>query len=348
MQNSNYKILILYFFFFFLLNLTYGFNDSPEFNAEEEKHQIQELYQRVTPAYMEEIIDNLDLLFDSYVFSDILKDPPKPYEEERLINYSEKFHEIKTNEERPFYEFYRDVKKALSFFRDSNLNINGGKVPLNNEMVNFIDYRICLPFKFYLDYEKNQEVKMFIKEYPECSKYYDEPVRKFIREHEKIFIEKINGTDAFEYLQNFGTEFYKYKNPNSYFNTIIGSIHDNYLSNIPLSQEELKSMKLHFSNKETLETHFHIIKMANIAKENKWKLQNLDNKKTIKEEILDKNNNFFSENNNEEIIWQFQTENGELKCFVDMVNHLNVLFINSFYIEDIFFTYTTIYINALN
>ena len=117
MQRNNYKILILYFSFFFLLNSAYGFEDNQEFNAEEDNNQIQELYQKVSPSYMEEIIDNLDLLFDSYVFSDILKDPPNPYEDQRLANYSEKFHEIKTNEERPFYEFYRDVKKALSFFR---------------------------------------------------------------------------------------------------------------------------------------------------------------------------------------------------------------------------------------
>ena len=82
------------------------------------------------------------------------------------------FEGIETNVNRPFYEFYRDFKKALAVVGDENFDILGGDIPLNtslDETIHFGDYHICLPFQLYIDYNDSQEAKIFIKEYPDCS-----------------------------------------------------------------------------------------------------------------------------------------------------------------------------------
>ena len=134
----------------------------------------------------------------------------KIYENSK-VDLLEGFNSISTDENRPFYEFYRDIKTALGKSRDGSLDILGGKVFLGNEEIKFEEYIICLPFKLYLDYDENNEVKMYMKEFPECSKYYDESVRTAIQKNLNKPIDYINGTDSFEFIMNHGRELYNMK-----------------------------------------------------------------------------------------------------------------------------------------
>ena len=113
---------------------------------------------------MNEVIQNIISLVDTFVFSDILKNPPKPYNEDK-INIISELKKLIVNQNKPFYEFYRDIKMALSKTRDANLDILGGQVPLSKGLYNFEDYKMCLPFRFDLDYNDRKEIKIFIKEY---------------------------------------------------------------------------------------------------------------------------------------------------------------------------------------
>ena len=152
---------------------------------------------------------------------------------------------------------------------------------------------------------------MYIKEYPKCSKYYDQGLINNITALENVPVLEINGQNAFDFIQEFGREFYKYKNPDSDFSINIDIINDDKLVFIPLSLEELNHMDLLFNNNETLNTKFYIIKEAEESKE----------------EINE-------EKNEANITWDYETEGGELKCRLDKTNNLNVLFFNSFYVEE--------------
>ena len=137
---------------------------------EDERLPISELYQEVTPDYMKDVITNIKSLLGSFVFSDILKKPPEPYYKDTVDIISE-FDNITINQNRAFYEFYRDIKTLLSRTRDANLDILGGKLTLGKGTYNFEDYRMCLPFAFYIDNKNNTGIKMYIKEFEFCSKY---------------------------------------------------------------------------------------------------------------------------------------------------------------------------------
>ena len=254
---------------------------------------------------MKDVITNIKTLLGSFIFADILKEPPEPYEND-TVDIISSFDNITINQNRPFYEFYRDIKMTLSRTRDANLDILGGKVPLGKDTYNFEDYRMCLPFTFYLDNKNNTEVKMYIKEYEFCSKYFDSNVIKTIKELENVPLEKINGSDPFDFVNKFSEEFYNLKNRDAQFANMIDVIPDNTLVYQPLTPYQLNYIKLEFNNKKELVTHYHVIKE---------KVDNEENKQTSN------------------LNWNITSEKGEIKCRVDTTNNLNVLFLGSLFID---------------
>ena len=292
------NFFILYLICCLSLNSVLAILPTPEDFTKDVNNPIPELYEKVSPEYMREVLGNVTTIFDSYVFSDILKSPPYPYNDTK-VNISEEFSKIDISVERPFYEFYRDFRKALSASRDANIEIIGDILPLN-ETIKFLEYRYCLPFQFYVDYSDNGKVNLFIKEYPTCSQFYDNTTRNFIIEHKNIPVETINGIDSFEYIQNYGNETYKFKNPDSQFSIFIEHIHDNNFIYVPLSIEELNSVNLSFGPSDTLNTYFHIIKDSNKTNE--------------------KDEHKYSTENSNNIDWKYISENGEIKCLVDYEN----------------------------
>ena len=294
------KLLLLYLAFFSFLSPALSLYEGSESFTDEDP--MKDLYVNVPPDYMKNVISNLTSLLNNYVFSDILQKPIEPYTDIK-VDMSKIFDNIDTSKERPFYEFYRDLKIALSASHDANLDITGGLAHLGDEILRFREYKQCLPFKFYVDYKDTKEAKLFIKEYETCSQYYDENTRKSIKDHENKHLTAINGTDPFDYLQNFGTEFYKFKNPETQFSIIIDSIHDNFLGFTPLSLDNLKPFNLTFVDGTSLETKFNI----------------------YTKEFQEK-----KEQANGNVTWNYTSKGGEIKCKVDSTNKLNVLFIKNF------------------
>ena len=308
------KNFFLYLAFFFLVNSALALNEGPEYLKEEDTdtEPVTELYKNVSPDYMKGVINDLISLSESYVFSDIMKAPPEPYNESG-IDIKEELENITTDELRPFYEFYRDVKKTFSKFRDSNFEILGQNITLDGINVNFEDYRICLPFKFYIDKKEDDDInKIYIKEYPECSKYFNGSDVELIREANGSSVKSINGKDPFEFIKNFASDFYDMKNPNSGFALNIDSLHDTYLNYVPILPKELNTMTLIFDNDETLNTHYHVLKEPEEETEKENKVKNAEN----------------------DIPWDIISENKEIRCRVDKEKELNVLFMNSLLLEE--------------
>jgi hypothetical protein len=148
-----------------------------------------------------------------------------------------------------------------------------------------------------------------MKEYPECSKYYEESVRMTIQQNLNKPIEYINGTDPFEFMMNHARDIYNMKNPESQFNNILKFFYYNELIFTPLPLEKINNIKLVFNDSESLETHFHI---------NRGPILNNPNPES---------------NDNEEIPWNITSTNGEVKCRVDEKNQLNVLLINGLILD---------------
>ena len=317
-------------------------------NEENDPNSIEELNAKVNSTYMNNVISNLKSVMDAYVYLDISKNPPDQ-EYYIPVNILDELGKIEISNERPFYDFYRDIRRALNKMRDYHLDIVGTDISFGKEIIKFSQYSLCLPFKLHLDYEKNKEVKIYIDEYKECSSYYEKETLDFIKSHLNISLDKIEEKDAFEYIQKFGNEFYEIKNPHAHFSFYIRNFHNFYLNKIPLLQNEIDSITFSFSDGKELKLKYHIIKPANVFDENEKKLINIkefdkyfsnynknENKNIfeIKNEFLKSKNlykNNYSETKNEQIKWYYESQNGELKCRVDEENKLNIFYQSSFH-----------------
>ena len=162
---------------------------------------LSELYENLSSKAMNEIIDASIQALEAYVYSDIILNPPNDTLYPK-VNITKELLNITTSEDRAFYDFYRDYKKTLNKIKDKNLMILPDTINLGEE-IHISQYQICLPFSLRMDYDENKEIRIFIKEYPDCSNYYNESERNWIKKHENIFLDKINGEDAFEFIQNF-------------------------------------------------------------------------------------------------------------------------------------------------
>ena len=338
--------------FFLILNcFSFSLNHNEPINLylQNKSNSIQELNETINSTYMDEVISDLKKIMDAYVYSDISKNPPEPNYHIK-INIEEELSKISTKNERPFYEFYRDVRKVLNNMRDYHLNIVGKDISFGKETIEFSKYSLCLPFKLVLDFDQNKEIKIFIKQYFECSSYYSSDILDFIKFHENVSLDKINNIDAFDYIQNFGKDFYEVKNPHAHFSYFIRNFHCFYLKQIPLTQNEIDSITLSFTDNKILTLNYHIIKPENIFNDiiinkeefsiffekqiSKHKDKNIFD---IKNEFL-KSKNLYNEVDNQlesdKIKWNYQSKNGELKCRVDEDNKLNIFSQNSFGFSD--------------
>ena len=191
------------------IKLTVKYNTNP----------IEDLYEIINETYAKEVISNLIAIIENnYIYNDIVKNPPEPEGLENYvhppINYSQALSAINIKD-RPFYDFYRDLRAALGVPRDLHFRIYGINTPSG---IKFNYMTACLPFSFYV-LKDNNEPKIYIKYYPECGVYFSEEIRNYVQELEKnkTAVETINDKDAFDYIQNWGRIYRGNKSPHAHF-----------------------------------------------------------------------------------------------------------------------------------
>ena len=283
MLNSMHKAFAITWIFCFFFCFT-----EEKLYLDFEDNSLSELYNSLDTVAMNEIIEASIQGLETYVYSDIILNPPNDTYFPK-VNITQELLNINISEGRPFYDFYRDYRKALNKIKDKNLLIFPVTINLGNE-IHISQYQICLPFSLRMDYDENKEIKIFIKEYSDCSKYYSESERAWIKGHENIFLDKINGEDAFEFIQNFGKEFYDTKNSHARFSYILRKIHIIPLYLVPFEIEEFSNFTFTFGNDDdTLKIDYHLMKPNTVFNEEESELVD-------KEEF----NDFFQSENEKE------------------------------------------------
>ena len=262
---------------------------------------LEKLYQLVNESYMENVISNFTSLLEGYVYLDITKNPPNGFHEK--IDLIEELKKINITTERPFYEFYRDIKRVISKVKDLHLQ----QIPNFND---FANYYACIPFSFYIDLDENNEYQLYMKNYLSCPPYADENITNFINRaiNEKIKISLINNEDPFDFLQNIGTEYFRLKNEHSYFSAIMAYISTFPLYIVPLNEEEL-NINITLFDGQSQNISFFIFNLPNLQKN--------PNSINLGDSNLD---------------WNYTSK--EFKCRVDEINHMNVFYQNTFIFGD--------------
>ena len=279
--------LILYIFFIIFISI--GANKI-----------LDIFYTPINSSYMEDIISNLTSIIEGYVYLDIAKNPPNSLHEK--VNLKEELNKINTTNDRPFYDFFRDIRKVFAKLKDIHL------IP-NSFFNSFSTFKACIPISFYINIDNNNEYQLYIKNNFICPfKYENEKISTFINKaiNDKVEISSINNVDPFDFIQNFGKEFLELKNEHAHFTAMMQNISYFYLYLFPLNESEL-TLTIKLSNGEEENITYFIFSLP---------------EEQIKFNVI----------KNGKLDWNYSL-NG-FKCRVDEVNKFNVFYQNTFLFEN--------------
>ena len=159
--------------------------------------KLDDLYFEVDSNYMNETITNIILLTEAYMYLDITQNPPNSFHSK--INLKDELKKINIEKPKPYYEFYREIKRVFAKLKDYHTMIfptkNSGEL-----------YCACIPFSFNIQLDENNKYQLYIKKDSKCPFNYTDPeLNQFIDDSikDKTFILSIHGKDHFDYIQNF-------------------------------------------------------------------------------------------------------------------------------------------------
>ena len=289
----------------------------------------ENLLEKINEFKCNSILENIiSILNKTYIYTDIVQNPPQP---KNFPDYFIKFNllnELKniSRNNRNKYDFYIDIMKVLGKLRDLHLSI----IAYDGwEYINFYFSYVYSPFKYLIKNDNNEnKPKVYMKIIDKMLNTYDENVQKFLRENENNPIKSINNSDPFDFIQNYGKEFYSCKNEHCSFVSKYVS-YGFYLFAMPLKKEYISKIKLVFDDEKNIEidfkykfaSQFDIEKNKNIFK-NEKKKSKIKIKKTLKSKQFETSN---------DISWDYyDTINDYFKCRVDKENKVNVFVQSSF------------------
>ena len=278
--------------------------------------------------YYETVIRSTIKIMKNYAYINILKSPPK-------VNGSDYFKKVdiiqdlenlkeKVNNETKFYQFYQEISKIIYSAKDYHIYFRYiGQTEPFNLLTNLY---ICSPIEF--EFQRNKSVLGKINNYisilgngniqvenqENISNNYDN----------KITIEKINGINIYEFIRNFCGDYIQFKSSSAKFVWNRENIKIVPLWQCPLNPEEFSSFNITYSNEETIPSKY-------IGFLDNGTNKNMINSLFNINEVNPLHNNEFLNPVNEKnsIDWDINIDN-HIKCRVDNINHVNVIYQNSF------------------
>lgn len=327
---------------YILLSLLFQISLNQQINI----YEISELFDKLEKVMIHEneikdLISNLTQILERYVYIDISKYPPQPDGKDNYHNAVDLIKELnETNtDERPLYDFYRELKLIISKCQDLHLSIN-----LKKEFeagLSFLNTVVVAPYLFEIEGGKVYSIAVNENVFSQTQKDMD--MINSLKSIEGTPIESINGETPLEYIRNFNAGHRRLKSPQSQFvlnQRIISMIE---LINFPFEKSHLTNIKIKYDGGLELNTYYKAINVNDATKTESFLSQYFILPK--KHEPFNLNmplpRNFLFKAKRQvnrrldEIKWDREIEDGQLKCRVDEQNKVNVIYQSSFYPSDI-------------
>ena len=260
------------------------------------------------------LIDKLSKILERYVYLDILKNPPQPQNKENYynkVNLIEELNLIKKGK-RPFFDFYRDIRIIMDKCQDLHLHLD---INENFGEYSFLKNSLLISPVILNIYNKNV--------YSIQNTIYQNQFNVDINLFQNKPIKYINGLTPIEYIQNFNNNFLQLKSPQAQFISNLHFLNNPFsLISLPLEIENLTNISIIYDDNTERIYDYKITYISNLAlKINHyfWKF----------EQFFYESFNFF------DMEWDITIDDGNLKCYVDKENKVNVIYQNTFYVSDI-------------
>ena len=220
--------------------------------------------------YYKEAIDDIVKLVEPYVYLDILKNPPQPegfsdyFKPVDLIGELRKVKTEGTN----FYEFYRSVQKALYSAQDGHF---GFRFEGNNDYkTKLTTFYMTPPLNLSIDIDNNNEPRM--KGAPvawngeDLHPYFPNgtAVKEIIERNRNNFIVSINGMSPFDFVLNFGREYYNHpKNKDAKYTYASKTLPQiPAINRFPMLEKDFSNLTVVYSSGESFTSDFYFLNLG--------------------------------------------------------------------------------------
>ena len=280
--------------------------------------------------YYKSVINNTIEMMNNYAYINILKSPPKIngsdyFPKVDIIKDLENLRETKIKN---FYEFYQQIKKIIDSAKDYHIYFGyfGQEEPFNLLTKLFV----CVPIEFQFLRNKDVLVKVnsIISSLSKGTVQVKNQEKINNNYNNNITVEKINGIDVYSFIRNYCSDFIQFKSKSAKFVWNRENMRITQLWQCPLNPEEFSNFDITYSNGETISSNYigFYNNAANLNIE-----QNIFNPKfnTFENNQICSKESFKPENANNAIDWDINIDN-KIKCKVDHINEVNVIYQNSF------------------
>ena len=293
---------------------------------------------------------------DAYAYYELSKNPPQPKFDKnyhKKVDIKKEFDKIKTDKDRSFYSFYRDIKAIISDLRDGHTSIN-----FNSSLKNIA---FLSPLNLYIKLD-NETPRIYGKPYlnKTLEKYFVnfETIFKIIRKNLDVPIKSINGKNPFNYINDYIKKYHDIRSPHGSFVFNYYTYNRLSLFLAPLSIKDATNFTVIYNNEDNFTTDYIFlssIKIIPSKKEDIVLTKSENDFRNINKDLFI-NNNYIPEI--KELPYKlitdpldFQIEQKEIKeiktigkktlkwdynynnifyCRTDTKNNINVYFIKSF------------------
>ena len=305
------------------------------YNPSEYFKYLQQEIDEITSDY---IIKNISSLLQKfYIYKDIAKIPPKI---DNLENYHHKPIDLLadinniTRKNQTHLSFYQDIYEVLNSVRDGHLGIRINKI---GSSLDLASVQYCSPFELYIGIISEKPV-VKIRAYNECLKVAEnkDSILKFIKAHADVPLKSINGTNPFEFIQDFGL-LQLFRNRHAQFTYNLDLVKHSSIRAMPYYLSDLTDIEYEFENGDIINVNYILLSSSNLQgidkeefdefyhsliynQSNPFLIPNLFQTK----KIFLKNKGLLFDETPGKIQWDTQTQDDLLKCKVDKEHGYNV------------------------
>ena len=306
------------------------------FQAIEVDFIIEEIRKtKISESESKEIVNNLINIVERYVYLDIIKNPPQPKENYfNVVDLVERLKNVNT-EERPVYDFFRDINLIISECQDNHFTFNYNKEILQGYKLEQIFFVSPIHYQITKNAIYGKPSDLFT--------LFDEEIINQIRQNQGKKIVKINDLEPLEFIQKINKGFRQCKSPQAQFVLNTNNMEQMSLSSYQFEKGDLNDITILYEDETYLKYNYTI----GFAKKTNEQFYNYFAERTkpnpesyltisqISKSFMKKSNLFMG--TNEQIKWdkEINNENSQsIKCKIDTNKGMNVIYQETFSFED--------------
>jgi hypothetical protein len=223
---------------------------------------IDKFYQYFDNHYIqkkdcEDIISLLSSLLDRYVYLDILKNPPEPFEKIDLLQLLETVcvNESNPNSDILIISMIQKIEEILSKSQDRYLYITPNS---KNPDFQLLDESIAIsPYK--INFSNDGKAFAIPSKY---ISYFEQSIQNKIENHQDIEVSKINNKTPIDYIMGFNGQYNKLKSKQAQFIQNQNDMEEFYLFSYPFDPS-FQKITIEFSNGDNIDFNYLVLTPKN-------------------------------------------------------------------------------------